>query len=39
MQDAFVANLGRIYGFYTGGFIGFVILSFAGGPERFFPDL
>jgi cation/acetate symporter len=38
MQDAFVANLGRIYGFYTGGFIGFVILlailSALGVPDQ-----
>ncbi len=26
MQDAFVSNLGRIYGIYTGGFLGFVIV-------------
>ncbi len=26
MQDAFVANLGKIYTFYTGGFLGFVIV-------------
>lgn len=25
MQDSFTQNLGRIYGFYTGGFLGFVI--------------
>ena len=35
--DAFVANLGRIYGFYTGGFLGFVIilaiLSALGVPD------
>jgi cation/acetate symporter len=23
MQDSFVQNLGRIYGFYTGGFLAF----------------
>jgi cation/acetate symporter len=36
-QDAFIANLGRIYGFYTGGFVGFVIflaiLSALGVPD------
>lgn len=26
MQDSFTQNLGRIYGFYTGGFLGFVII-------------
>ncbi len=26
MQDSFVQNLGRIYGFYTGGFLAFVIV-------------
>ena len=26
MQDSFVANLGRIYGLYTGSFLGFVVL-------------
>jgi hypothetical protein len=25
MSSSFVANLGKIYGGYTGGFIGFVI--------------
>jgi cation/acetate symporter len=37
-QDVFVSNLGRIYGFYTGGFIGFVlilaILSALGVPDK-----
>ncbi len=37
-RDAFVANLGRIYGTYTGGFIGFVIflaiLEWLGVPDR-----
>jgi cation/acetate symporter len=25
-QDSFTQNLGRIYGFYTGGFLAFVVL-------------
>lgn len=37
-QDAFVANLGRIYGFYTGGFVAFVLilalLNALGVPDR-----
>ncbi len=37
-RDAFIANLGRIYGTYTGGFIGFVIflaiLEWLGVPDR-----
>jgi cation/acetate symporter len=39
MRDAFVANLGRIYGFYTGGFLAAVIilaiLEQMGVPDRF----
>ncbi|HUF87907.1 MAG TPA: sodium:solute symporter family protein [Thermohalobaculum sp.] len=38
-QDAFIANLGRIYTVYVGGFVGFVILmailEFLGVPFRF----
>lgn len=38
-QDAFVANLGRIYGIYVGGFVGFVVLmaifELVGVPFRF----
>ncbi len=37
-RDVFVANLGRIYGIYTGGFLGFVIvlaiLEQLGVPDR-----
>jgi cation/acetate symporter len=37
MQDAFVANLGRIYGLYTGSFLAFVLvlaaLEYAGMPD------
>ncbi len=38
-QDAFIANLGRIYGVYVGGFVGFVILmailEYFGVPFRY----
>ena len=39
MQDSFTANLGRIYGLYTGSFLAFVIvlgiLEYMGMPDRY----
>jgi cation/acetate symporter len=38
MQDSFVANLGRIYGLYTGSFLAFVVLlgvlEYLGMPDQ-----